>query len=75
MSYSLQVVSDDPGNFRWLIFAPTEDALTFAQHSVAECNFSSFEDALNAGTVALARLEGQPYENEAVDPVGGTDCA
>lgn len=72
MPYSLQVLPDNDGGktFRWVILKQDEhEALLFEEHSFAEEDFDRWADALNAGTVALARAEGQPYENEAADPV------
>ena len=40
---------------------------------MAECDFSNYADALNAGTLALAKADGESYENEAADPVSGFD--
>ena len=73
--HALQVISDDPGNYRWVLLAPTEDALEFEAHSAADCAFDNYESALNAGTLALAKADGEAYENEAADPVGDADCA
>ncbi|MCZ2498122.1 hypothetical protein GN316_15260 [Xylophilus sp. Kf1] len=73
-SHSLQIISDDPGNFRWVLLAPTEDWDRFVEHSAAGCDFDTYEAALNAGTLALAAADEQPYENEAADPVGDADC-
>jgi hypothetical protein len=73
MTYALQVLTDDPGSFRWVL---TEvDGNQTSDHSAAECDFDTYADALNAGTVTLAAVDGQPYENEAIDPVGDADCA
>ena len=72
--HALQVISDDEG-FRWVLLAPTDDALIFDPHSAAGCDFDDYEAALNAGTLALAAADEQPYENEAADPVGDADCA
>lgn len=72
--HALQILSDDPGTFRWVVLKPTDDALVFEEHSVADCDFAVYADALNAGTLALAKADGEPYENEAADPVGDADC-
>lgn len=74
LSHAPQVIADDPGHFRWMPLAPGADTLTFEAHSHAECEFDSYEAALNAGTLALAAADEQPYENEAADPVGDADC-
>ena len=73
--HALQVISDDPGNFRWVLLAPTDDWNVFGEHSAADCDFDTYEAALNAGALALAAADVQPYENEAADPVGDADCA
>lgn len=73
--HALQVITDDPGSYRWVLLAPTEDWDRFDAHSSAECDFDTYEDALNAGTLALAAADGESYENEAADPVGDADCA
>lgn len=72
MTHALQILSENPGSWRWVLI--TLDGTTTACHSAAECAFSSYADALNAGTLALANADGQPYENEAADPVGDADC-
>ena len=72
--YALEVISYEPGTYRWSILEPV-DGLEFQAHSEAECDFRTYADALNAGTLALAKLEGKPCENEAADPVGNTDCS
>jgi len=69
--HALQVISDDEGAFRWQLLEPTEGALAFQPHSHSECRFDDYEAALNAGTLALAAADEQPYENEAADP---DDC-
>lgn len=66
--YSLSVAGADHGEYRWVIVELTEP--TFKEHSSAECDYDSYEAALNAGTLELALLDMQPYENEAADPVG-----
>jgi hypothetical protein len=66
--YSLSVTSADPYEYRWVIV--TLDAPKFEEHSIADCDYDSYEAALNAGTLELARLDNEPYENEAADPVG-----
>ena len=73
--HSLQVMTDGTGGYRWTILAPTEDWNVFTQHSAAEEDFETYEAALNAGTLALAAADGEPYENEAADPVGGVRTA
>ena len=73
-SHALQVTSDQPGSFRWVLLQPGTAALAFAPHSHAECDYPDYESALNAGTLALAAADEQPYENEAADPVGEGDC-
>ena len=72
--HALQILSDDPGSFRWVVLKPTADALIFEEHSVADSNFAGYADALNAGTLALAKADGESYENEAADPVGAAEC-
>lgn len=76
--YALQVVRDDEHHdrWRWVIHEITNECpFTGVPHEAAECDFAEWGDALNAGTIALAKVEGQPYENEASDPVGDADCA
>ncbi len=78
MPYCLQIISDPDStdSYRWIILEQEPDeALIFKPHSAAECDFDSWAAALDAGTLALAHAEGQPYENEATDPVGDADCA
>lgn len=77
-SYSLQVLldPDDSNSYRWVVLEQDpQDSFTFKPHSAAECDFDTWAAALNAGTLALAAAEGQPYENEAADPVGDADCS
>ena len=73
--HALQVVSDDSGNFRWMLLAPTPDWNVFDEHSAADYDFETYYEALNAGMVALTAADEQPFENEATDPVGDADCA
>ena len=78
MPYCLQIIADpdDAESFRWIVLEQeSNDALVFKPHSAADCDFDSWAAALDAGTWALAQAEGQPYENEAADPVGDADCA
>lgn len=35
-----------------------------------ECEWETYQAALDNGAVALAGAQGQPYENEGADPVG-----
>ena len=75
---ALKVVRDDEHyeQFRWLLLVDDEEARgRHHVHEMSDCAFDTWADALNAGTVALARAEGQSYENEAADPVGDADCA
>lgn len=77
-SHCLQVIPDpdDENSFRWVILEQVpNEALVFTPHSAAECEFDSWAAALDAGTLALAKAEGMPYENEAADPVGDADCS
>ncbi|MBV7541994.1 hypothetical protein [Acidovorax sp. sic0104] len=76
-SCCLQIIADPDhdGSFRWVLLELVEnEALLFKPHSAADCDFQSWESALNAGTIALAHAEGQVYENEAADPVGDASC-
>ncbi|QHI99379.1 hypothetical protein GT347_16170 [Xylophilus rhododendri] len=73
--HALQVISDDSGSFRWVLLASTDEALRFEAHSHADCDFEDYASALNAGTLALAAADEQPYENEAAVPAGDADCA
>jgi len=73
--HALQVISDGPGNFRWVLLASIADWNVFREHSATACYFDTYESALNAGTLALAAADQEPYENEAADPVGDADCA
>jgi hypothetical protein len=72
--HALQIISVDEGSFRWQLMEPTDEALAFQPHSHSDCEFDDYESALNAGTLALAAADEQPYENEAADPVGSADC-
>lgn len=45
------------------------------EHNSAELDFADYSSALNAGTLALAAADEQPYENEAADPVNDAGCA
>ncbi len=76
MGYALQVFKDgEDHQYHWAVLEEhPDDSGTFTPYSGGECGFSTFADALNAGTLALARAEGEPYENEAADPVGDADC-
>ena len=74
--YALQVSTEEnPATYRWKILEASGGSRSFNLHSTSECDFDSYANALNAGTLALARLDGEPYENEAADPVGDADCA
>jgi hypothetical protein len=73
MPFALHIHSDDPGTWRWTLLSLDHEVAS--EHSAAACDFATYADALNAGTVALAAADGQPYENEAADPVGYADCA
>ncbi len=78
MPYALQVLvdPDHDGKFRWLVMEEgPAGAGHFIPHSAGDCGFDSYEAALNAGTLALAAADRQPYENEAADPVGDAGCA
>jgi hypothetical protein len=78
MHYALQVLpdADHDGQFHWVVLEEHPDGGgQFTPHSAGECGFDSYEAALNAGTLALAAADGQPYENEATDSVGDADCA
>ena len=78
MPYCLQIIPDPDSadSYRWIILEQEPDeALIFKPHSATEFDFDSWAAALDAGTLALAHAEGQPYENEAADPVGDADCA
>lgn len=72
-SHALQVISDDAGFFRWQLLQPGDVALAFEPHSHSDDVFADYESALNAGTLALAAADDQPYENECADPVGESD--
>ncbi len=77
-SFALQIIidPDDGQGYRWVVLEQdTDDAFAFRPHSSAECDFDEWASALDAGTLALAAAEGQPYENEAADPVGDADCS
>ncbi|CAN7751883.1 hypothetical protein LJR066_006709 [Acidovorax sp. LjRoot66] len=77
-SYCLQIIPDPDQDetFRWIVLEQeANEALVFKPHSASECDFDSWASALDAGTLALAAAEGQPYENEAADPVGDADCS
>ena len=58
--HAVRVISDDPGTYRWVVLAPTEDWDRFVAHSSCECDFDSYEAALNAGTLALAKADNGP---------------
>lgn len=78
MPYCLQIISDpdDAKSFRWTVLEQEpNEALVFKHHSASECDYDSWAAALDAGTLALAHAEGQPYENEAADPVSDADCS
>lgn len=77
-SHCLQIIADPDHEetFRWVVLEQEpHDAYIFKPHSASECDFDSWAAALDAGTLAFAAAEGQPYENEAADPVGDADCA
>lgn len=77
-SHCLQIIpdSDNEQAFRWIVLEQEQnEALVFRPHSASECDFESWGAALDAGTLALAKAEGQAYENEAADPVGDADCS
>lgn len=78
MPFCLQIIPDpdDAASYRWIILEQEpNEALVFKPHSASQCDFDSWAAALDAGTLALAAVEGQPYENEAADPVGDADCS
>ncbi len=78
MPYALQVIADpdDSNSYRWVVLEQAgNDAGKFREHSASDCEFSEWSAALDAGTLALAAAEGQPYENEAADPVDDADCS
>jgi len=52
--HALQINRDVHGKFRWVLLdrAPYADA--YIEHSAADCDFASHDDALTAGTVAMA---------------------
>ncbi len=68
--YALQVIPDGDGNWRWVLLAPTDDPLVFAEHSAADCDFDTYDAAAHAGLVALGNADGQLVEDERADPVG-----
>ena len=72
MAHALQVFHDDEdGQYHWAVLEERgEDSGVFSPLSAGETGFATYADALNAGAVALAAVAGEPYENEAADPVG-----
>lgn len=73
MNYALHIVEEEPDTYRWVLLEIDGENLIPNTHS--DCEYGTYADALNAGTLALAAADGQPYENEAADPVGDADCA
>ena len=73
--YALEVISYEPGTYRWSILELPVDGLEFQAHSEAVFDFQTYADALDAGTLALATLNDEPDENEAADPLGDADCS
>ncbi len=71
LPHALQVITDGDGNWRWVLLAPTDDPLVFAEHSAADCDFDTYDAAAHAGLVALGAADGQLVEDERADPVGG----
>jgi len=71
--HALMVIADEPGTFHWVLLEV--DGRHVDPLGSSTCQFDSYAAALNDGTVALAAADGQPYENEAADPVGDADCA
>lgn len=69
----LQILSDRAGLDRWVLHRPIAPA-RHEQVDTADCDYATFADALNAGTIVLARAEDEPYENDAADPVGDANC-
>ena len=73
--HALLINPDDVDAFRWVVMVRQAEGKPFVEHSSAECDFPDYAAALNAGTLALAAADEQPYENEAADPVGDADCS
>lgn len=73
MNYALHIIEEEPDAWRWVIVEL--DGETVHPNSYSDSDYGTYADALNAGTLALAAADGQPYENEAADPVGDADCA
>lgn len=66
--YALQIVQGD--GWCWVILQAEPGSLEFTEHSAGECEWDTYQAALDNGAVALAKLDAQPYENERADPVG-----
>lgn len=62
MTYALQILADHdrPGTWRWVLM--TVDADRIADHSAADCEFPTYTDALNAGTLASPPPTGSPMK-------------
>ena len=68
---ALQIVNGGDGTYRWVILQSTDsEPYTFQEHSLADDDYATYELALIAGAVALAKAQGEPYEDERADPVG-----
>ena len=69
-NFALQVTGSGDGGWCWAILRATDNPLVFEKHSAGECEWESYQAALDNGAVALAKAQGQAYENEGADPVG-----
>ena len=74
---SLSVDESDPGCFYWVLMESVEDSTIFKELSVAQESSPTYENALNAGVIALKALSENltvgPQalgENENNNPVG-----
>ncbi|MCZ2496452.1 hypothetical protein GN316_06765 [Xylophilus sp. Kf1] len=73
--HALQIISDDAGNFRWILLTPTDNALVFEAFQAADYDFSTYQAALDAGAVALSAADGEHYRNEAAIPMDSPDAS
>lgn len=52
------------------LFLPFVNLTFWTMEAANECEWETYQAALDNGAVALAGAQGQPYENEGADPVG-----
>lgn len=67
--FALQVIRNPDGSWRWRLIEH-DYADKYVLHSLGDRAFDSFQVALDTGTLALAIVMKQPYENKRAAPLG-----